>query len=129
MLRGGKIIMATNKKTLPLEKDIQRKICEWLKSENIFFWRANNIPVFGMNNGGKMVHRAMPKFALKGVPDIICIQRGVFIALEVKRPGAKLRYEQEEFKERCEDAGGVYRVVHSLEELEDMNLFRVKKIQ
>lgn len=101
-----------------LEKDIQREICEYLKKENFFFWRSNNIPVFGMNNGGNKTFRSMPKYTPKGIPDIIVIHHGNFIGLEVKRPKGKLRPDQIIFKENIEKAGGYYHEVHSVEEVD-----------
>lgn len=64
------------------ESDIQREICDYLFSCNYFFWRSNNIPVFG---------RALPKYAARGLPDICILWRGVFIGLEVKRPASEMR--------------------------------------
>ncbi len=100
-----------------LEKDIMNQCCQWLHNSGVFFWRSNNIPVFGRNNGGAMTHRSMPKFSIKGVPDIILVHEGMFIAIEVKRPKAKLRPDQEIFMEKTIKAGAHYHVVHSLDEL------------
>ncbi len=99
-----------------LEKDIQREICEWLQEKGYFFWRSNNIPVFGMNNGGRRTFRTLPKFTPRGLPDIICIFNGHFIAFEVKRPGCKLRPEQVDFRENCINNGGLYYCVTSIEQ-------------
>lgn len=101
-----------------LEKDIQREICEWLNTHKFFFWRSNNIPVFGMNNGGKKTFRSLPKYTPKGIPDIIVIHNGKFIGLEVKRPKAKLRPDQAIFKGNVEDNGGYYHEVHSVDEVD-----------
>ncbi len=103
-----------------LEKDIQREICEWLDARKYFFWRSNNTPVFsasGRNNDGAMRFRSLPKFTPRGLPDIIVIHRGRFIALEVKRPGEKLRPEQAEFGCKAVVAGGEYHKVCSLEDV------------
>lgn len=107
-------------KKLPLEKDIQRECCEWLDKEGFFFWRSNNIPVFGQNNGGNRTFRSMGKYSPKGIPDIILIYNGKFIALEIKRPKAKLRPDQEVFQARCADNGAKYFVIHSLDELKEV---------
>ncbi len=63
-----------------LEKDIQREICDYLALKGYFFWRSNNIPVF---DKGKF--RAMPKYSLKGLPDIQMLHNGKYIGLEIKR--------------------------------------------
>lgn len=97
-----------------LERDIQREICEWLKKEGYFFWRSNNVPVFARSNDGKMRYRAMPKFSMKGIPDIIVLFRGTFIGLEVKRPEQKPTEEQMGFATRCFLNGGYWYCVDSL---------------
>lgn len=101
-----------------LEKDIQREVCEWLDKNGYMFWRSNNIPVYGMNNGGKMTFRKLPKYTPRGIPDIMVVFEGRFIGIEVKRSGAKLRPEQITFKEKMEANGGYYAVVTSVEELD-----------
>ncbi len=105
------------KEIIPLEKDIQKAICEWLHIKGYFFWRSNNIPVFGKNNAGNKAFRSLPKYTPRGLPDLIVIHKGKFIALEVKRPKAKLRPEQAEFGAKCVLEGGYYKEVHSLDEV------------
>jgi hypothetical protein len=108
---------------IPLEKDIQRQICEWLQLKKYFFWRANNIPVYGKNNAGAKTFRSLPKFTPRGLPDIMLINRGIFVAIEVKRPGAKLRPEQAEFGAKCVLNNAHYLVATSIENLqEQLNL-------
>lgn len=102
----------------PLEKDIQNTICKYLKAKKYFFWRNNNIPVYGRNNAGAMTFRSMGKYTMKGLPDIIIILNGIFIGVEVKRVGIKkLRPDQEIFQKLCIDNKTHYFVVHSLEQL------------
>lgn len=110
-----------------LEKDIQREICAYLDEIGIMFWRSNNIPVFGRNNGGKMAFRALPKFTPRGLPDIMIIMRGKFIALEIKRPGALLKPDQVAFAKRVHLAGAMYFTVRSLQEVQDLNLETFKE--
>jgi hypothetical protein len=59
----------------------------------------------------------LPKFTPRGLPDITIIHKGKFIAVEVKREGAKLRTEQAEFGVNVVKNGGEYYVVHSLHEM------------
>src|SRR3990172_5737136 len=95
-----------------LEKDIQREICEWLEKNNYFFWRQNTMPVFAMSGSGTKRFRAMPKYALKGLPDIMVIYEGIFIGLEVKRPShINKREEQEITGAKIKANGGQYFVV------------------
>jgi hypothetical protein len=104
---------------IPLEKDIQRQICEWLQLKKYFFWRANNIPVFGKNNAGARTFRSLPKFTPRGLPDIMLINKGKFVAIEVKRPGAKLRPEQAEFGMKCVSNGVSYITATGIENLQE----------
>lgn len=113
------MVAVIDEKTIPLEKEIQRKICDYLAKEGKFFWRSNNIPVFATNNGGQKTFRSLPKHTPRGLPDIIMVYRSKFIAFEVKRPGAKLRPEQAEFGIKCEDNGGYYFAVHSVDEVKE----------
>lgn len=73
----------------PLEKEILNSICNYLGENKFFFWRANNIPVYGKNNAGKYMYRSLPKHTPKGIPDIIVVLRGIIIGIEVKRKDAK----------------------------------------
>lgn len=100
-----------------LEKGIQREICDWLHSCGFFFWRSNNAPIFGRSNDGRQRFRALPKYTPRGLPDIIMIYNGKFVAFEVKRPDQKLRPEQAEFGSKCFLNGGFYRRVTSLSEV------------
>lgn len=104
-----------------LEKDIQREICEWLAKNGFFFWRQNTMPVFAMSGSGTRKFRAMPKYALKGLPDIMIISQGTFIGLEVKRPKhINKREEQEITGAKIKENGGHYFVVNSLAQVQDI---------
>ncbi len=105
------------KKNVPLEKEIQRTICDYLFEGDYFFWRSNNIPVF---SDGKF--RAMPKYSPKGLPDILVVRNGKFIGIEVKRPSGhttnkKQKTDQAEFERNLKTNGGFYYTVTSLEEV------------
>lgn len=104
-----------------LERDIMKDICVFLEGNHIFFWRSNNIPVFGKSGDGQSRFRAMPKFSKKGVPDIIVIHKGKFIGLEVKRPESKLRPDQANFGVQVVDHGGYYYMVTSVEDVRSIS--------
>lgn len=99
----------------PLEKDIQRSICEYLSLKRHFFWRQNVSPTFDWKTNQ---FRRMAAHTMKGTPDIILITKsGQFVGLEVKRPGGKQSEDQKEFEKKCLKAGGRYHVVTSLEDV------------
>lgn len=103
-----------------LEKDIQRDICEYLDSKGVFFWRSNNIPVFGRSGDGIRRFRALPKFTPRGLPDVICLVKGKFIGLEVKRPDSPSKTGSEfqvQMGSRIISNGGIYAVVFSLDDV------------
>lgn len=114
-------MITKDKPTIPLEKEIQNNICEWLHFNKYFFWRSNNIPVFGRNNGGKMTFRAMPKYSPKGLPDIIVVHKGKFVGIEVKREEKSvIREDQLIFGANLQRNGGAYYIVHSLDQVLDI---------
>jgi len=59
----------------------------------------------------------MPKYALKGVPDIIMVHRRAFVGLEVKRPGNGQSEDQKALQKMVESSGGFYYVVTCLEDV------------
>lgn len=117
-----------------LEKDIQREICDWLYSKGVFFWRENTIPVFQRDNRGARF-RAMPKYAIKGLPDIMCVRDARFIGLEVKRPNRNTGDRASKYAatgstpaqlsaaEKIRANGGFYHIVTSLAEAIDIMKF------
>ena len=111
--------MKSIKKKPPKEKDIQLVICKYLELKGHFFWRQNTSPIFDTKTG---FYRPMPKYSIKGLPDIVLIKDGVFWGLEVKRPGSKPSDDQLFFKKRCEESGAKYHIVHSLDDVTALNL-------
>lgn len=108
--------------TPPLEKDIQKTICQYLFDlKHYFGWRQNTAPSVQKDAGGWRF-RSMPKYAINGTPDIVIIKDGIFVGLEVKRPGGKQSDDQKEFEKRCLKAGGQYHVVTSLEDVRALGL-------
>ena len=108
----------------PLEKDIQRDICDWLQSKGYFFWRQNNTPIFGTSNDGVKRFRAMPKYTPRGIPDIFVIHAGKIIGFEVKREGAMIRPEQATFGASMIKNGAEWYVVHQTSEVNDLLTFK-----
>lgn len=94
------------------EKDIQNAIVEWLEWKKIFHYR-NNTGAF-VRPGTSSFYR----FGVPGAPDIVCVISGLFVGIEVKRPGGRLSPLQEDFGKRLTKAGGIYIVATSIEDVE-----------
>ena len=112
------------KKAEPLEKDIQNAVCEYLERRGHFFYRQNNTPIFQKTGASSGFFRAMPKWSLKGIPDIIVIGKecGTFIGLEIKRPSGKQSPEQKLFQQRCIQNGAEYYIIRKVDDLIEIGL-------
>ena len=109
------------KKKKVLEKDIQRKICDYLATQKYFFWRSNNVPVFSMSGSGFKRFFKLPKYTPRGIPDILMVYKGMFFGFEVKRPDSPSKTGnrfQEAFGEAMTANGAVYKVVYSVEDVQ-----------
>lgn len=103
-----------NKKLVPLEKDIQKAILEYLQLLRIFAWRNNTGAMSGEHHGKKWFMR----FGFPGIADILGIlPSGRFLAIEVKRPGGKLTLDQVAFKQAVESNGGMYLLAQSIDDV------------
>lgn len=105
--------------TKVLEKEIQLAICDYLAYKQVFFWRQNIAPVY---DSKKERFRAMPKYSLTGVSDIIALKDGTAYFIEVKRPKGVQSENQKIFEKLVHDNGGVYKVVMSIDDVMAMGL-------
>jgi hypothetical protein len=103
----------------PLESEIQRAICDYLAYRKVFFWRQNTAPTF---DRATQSYRAMPTYAMRGVPDIIVIKAGQFIGLEVKADRGRLSADQMTFSDCARRAGAQYHVVRSIDDVQRIGL-------
>lgn len=99
-----------------LEKDVQNAICDYLSLRRVMFWRQSNHAVYS-----KKQERFLkpPKYARKGVPDILGITKsGTFFGIEVKRSkGGRQSKEQKEFMDDVRAAGGIYILASSIDDI------------
>ena len=74
------------------EKQLENKMKDHLKSKNIYHFKVHG-------NG----------FMRAAIPDLICCVKGLFIAIEVKRPDGKGRLDklQEINIEQIKESGGI----------------------
>lgn len=103
------------------EHEIQNEIIEKLLCQGIFCYR-NNSGAFSSqyeNKAGEVKTRFI-QFGLPGSSDIIAIVRGRFVGIEVKGPRGKQNEAQQAFQRNVEDAGGVYILAYSWEDVEKL---------
>ncbi len=104
---------------MPLEVDIQSGICDYLALRKVFFWRQNVAPIY---NSKTERFRAMPKYSLTGVSDIIALKGGTAYFIEVKRPKGVQSGNQKVFEQLVTSNGGVYKVVTCIEDVQLLGL-------
>lgn len=78
----------------PLEKEVQQSILDWLGYQSEWFgWRQNagmSINRYTSKSGHTSTH-AFRAAAIDGISDIIGMWDGRFVAIEVKRPGERVK--------------------------------------
>ena len=101
-----------------LETPVQSIILDHLTREGVFCWRSQPTPV--PIRRGRIISglRAVPH-QLKGMPDIMCIYKGNFVGIEVKREsGGKQTPEQLSWQKRVLSEGGYYTLASSWKEVQ-----------
>jgi len=101
------------------ETETQAAILEYLTLKKYLCWRMNNIPASYIDRHGERQFRKLPKFTMKGLPDIALIHpmTGRFYGIECKSASGKLSPEQAEFGRLCVRAGAEFIVARSLEDV------------
>lgn len=96
------------------ETEIVRACLDYLAARKIWAWRQNNTPVPIPGGGFRRF------VGLRGIADILAIvpPHGTLCAIEVKRENGRTSEDQEAFGDRLTALGGIYCVVHSVDELE-----------
>jgi len=100
------------------ESNVLDAVCEYLHKQGHFFFRVNNVGVYDTVKG---IHRTPPKWAMKGVSDVILVWKGKTYFIEIKSPVGKLSPDQIAFQAHVEDNDVDYFVVRSIDEI--MRLF------
>jgi hypothetical protein len=88
------------KRHVPLERDVQKAIVDWLNFVLPKTYRVFAIPNAARRMKGGRAGNAAPGLR-KGVPDLCIVGEGRTAFIEVKRPGGKLRDEQSEWGNWC----------------------------
>jgi hypothetical protein len=94
---------------VPLERDTQKTITEFLE--------ARGAEVIRVNSGAVKIESRLIRFnRKKGCSDLLVCYHGYFLALEVKRPGKPPTLDQSIFLARVKAAGGIGAVVESVKD-------------
>ena len=85
-----------------------------LSENGVFCW--NNACGRAVPIGSKRV----VQFGVSGLPDIAGIlPGGRFLAVEIKTGTARLQKNQRAWKKRCDEVGGLYLTIRSVEQLDE----------
>ena len=99
---------------IPLEKDIQRAVIQYLAFRGFHVWRNQTQGTWDAKKG---IYRNNQ--TLKGVPDLLGIlPKGRFFGIEIKRPGRHLDLHQLRFHQLANISGAFCVCVHSVAEME-----------
>jgi hypothetical protein len=101
------------------ESDIVSAICDYLALKGHLFWPSNNVPVYG---GAKGTFRRLPKYTMKGLPEITVVRKGAYIGIEVKTKKEVLSRDQVEFGRMLMHNGGTYVVARSIDDVQNAGL-------
>ena len=107
--------------SLATEAQIQKAILHWGHSRNIQIERANVIGTPIKRKDGSQGFRKAPNAGMSDLIMSLVINKvPVCVWLEVKKSGGRLSKTQKEFKDRTERFGGIYAVVKSITDVENL---------
>lgn len=92
------------------ESQIQRSVLDYLAKRQILHYRQNS---------GAFVDKNLHYYkfsSMNGLPDIVAIIEGYYVALEIKDAKGKLNDNQVVFRKNLLDSGGIYFTIRSLAE-------------
>ena len=93
------------------EKEIENKILDFMSSMGAFVWKNQSVGIFDQARG--VYRRSNNKYHIKGVPDILGIYRGRFLAIEVKSEKGIVSDDQKDFLRRFNNHNGIGFVARS----------------
>ncbi len=99
------------------EQKIQLEIFRYLRTQGLLFWRFSPdtyIPALGRY----IKHEYVPN----GLPDIMCLQQGRMVGLEVKQKRGRPSADQILMKKRFERLGHEYHIVRSVQDVQKLGL-------
>lgn len=101
----------------PTESQVLDAVCQYLDVMGFFFFRVNNNAVYDTK---REVFRKHPKWAVKGVPDVVVMTNGKVVFVEVKTPKGVLSVDQRAFREMCKQERVPYHVVRCVADIQEI---------
>ncbi|MFQ5445181.1 MAG: VRR-NUC domain-containing protein [Nitrospinales bacterium] len=98
------------------ESVIQHQILSYLGHIGVFCYRSNT---GGARLPGKGGRPQFVRFGVRGHPDIVAVYDGKYVGIEVKSEKGRQTKYQRWFQEDLEEAGGVYLLARSVEDIEE----------
>lgn len=99
---------------MPKETELQKAVLDLLAHiPNIYCFRSGS-GLIKTERGGYF------RSGKKGCPDIVCSIKGKFVGLEIKVSKNKLSEFQKQAQREIENSGGVYAVIRSLDDVENL---------
>ena len=98
-----------------LEAQIQKQCIFLFRANRWLCHRMSQVP--SVNKKGQ---KYFPKTETPGVADYLCCAYGRFVAVEFKRPGLKQTQTQHLYEKQVQRSGGIYVVIHGIEEAEKL---------
>jgi len=96
------------------ENDVVSGICNYLSYRPWYFWRQNNIGTYDRKNE---TYRSLPKFSVRGVPDILVLAFNTIVFVECKTDTGKQSEAQKEFQAEVESRGYTYILARSVDDV------------
>lgn len=96
------------------ENDVVYGICSYLSYRPWFFWRQNNTGTYDRKNE---TYRSLPKFSIRGVPDIIVLAYNTVIFVECKTDKGVQSKAQKDFQREVESRGYTYLLARSVDDV------------
>lgn len=98
----------------PSENNVVSAVCDYLSYRPHFFWRNNTVGVYDRKNE---TYRSLPKYAIKGVPDIIVLAFHTVVFIECKTDKGRQSEAQKDFQKEVESRGYTYILARSVDEV------------
>lgn len=96
----------------PSEAQVQKAVCDFLKWQNITFFRINVVGV-PMRDG-----TFRPNSQMVGMADIAIIYQGKSVWFEIKKLNGRQTQHQKDFAEKVRKAGGYYFLIRNVDQAE-----------